>query len=260
MPGRLVLIPTYNERGNIRPLLAALGDATGFDGYSILFIDDSSPDNTAEEIEQAARELPGIHLLRRPAKQGLGAAYLAGFRWLMDNRSDEGPWERVFMMDADLSHSPSSLPEIDACLDGHDFVVGSRYVRGVSVLNWSILRLNLSYLANAYIRLLTGMPFNDCTSGFRGMRIELVSELLFLRMRSSGYAFLVEMLFTLWSSGHSIGEVPIVFEERREGHSKVSYPVFVESLLLPPRLGLGRLLGRSGGRRARNRSGDQTAP
>lgn len=146
------------------------------------------------------------------------------------------------MMDADLSHQPHHLGALDEALDRHSMVVGSRYLGGVSVLNWSIVRLNLSYFANRYIRLVTGMPFTDCTSGFRGFSSELLPVLISSDIKASGYAFLVETLYDVWRSGEDIGEVPIVFVERREGSSKVSMRVFLESLLTPVRLRLRSLL------------------
>ena len=253
MPSRVILIPTYCEKENIRTLVSGIREATADSAdWNILFLDDSSPDGTADEIEAIAGDDPGIQLLRRPEKEGLGAAYLHGFRQVLSSEQP-APADRVFMMDADLSHQPQSLPELDAALEsGCDMVLGSRYVQGVSVLNWSILRLNLSYGANRYIRALSGMPFSDCTSGFRALRADLVRDLAGLRIRTSGYAFLVEMLFTLWRRGYRIGEVPIVFVERTRGRSKVSPGVFIESLLLPPRLGIRSLL-RPSSRAASNR-------
>ncbi|MBN1435374.1 polyprenol monophosphomannose synthase [Candidatus Fermentibacterales bacterium] len=245
-PRRIVLIPTYNEAENVTPLLESIRAVFGADELSVLFIDDSSPDGTADRIQRiATSRSSGVSLLARPAKSGLGAAYLDGFRWVLER----GEWDRVFMMDADLSHQPESLPALDSALEENDLVIGSRYTSGVSVLNWSIARLNMSYAANAYIRMLTGMPFRDCTSGYRAFRSDLTGDLLSLAIRASGYAFLVEMLFRLWRSDRRVGEVPIVFVERKRGSSKVSMGVFLESLMLPLRLGLGRLLGAGGGGR-----------
>ena len=175
---------------------------------------------------------PRIRLLARHRKEGLGEAYRAAYRQVLE----EDCWDRIFMMDADLSHRPEHLPEMDRMLDDSSMVIGSRYVRGVSVLHWSILRLNLSWTANIYIRTLTGMPFTDCTSGFRAFRREVIPLLLDAGIRAGGYAFLVETLHAVWREGISIEEVPIVFEERSSGASKVDLPVFLESLLTPPRL------------------------
>ncbi len=197
-----------------------------------MFIDDNSPDGTAELVLKLMEDDPGVHLLRRASKEGLGQAYRAAFQKV----SETGQWNRIFMMDADLSHQPLHLTEIDKALNDHTYVVGSRYLRGVSVLNWSIIRLNLSFSANKYIRLLTRMPFSDCTSGFRGFHSDLLPLLLSSDIKSSGYAFLVETLFDVWKDGVDIGEVPIVFVERTCGDSKVSSQVFFESLFTPIRL------------------------
>jgi dolichol-phosphate mannosyltransferase len=234
MSDRVILIPTYNEAGNVEELHSAIREVCDFD---MVFIDDSSPDGTASVVERIAASDEGTTLLRREAKEGLGKAYTSGFRHVMDRRG----WERVFMMDADLSHQPLHIPGMDAALDGNDFVVGSRYLSGVSVLNWSIVRLNLSYGANAYIRFFTGMPFTDCTSGFRCFRSGLLPLLLSGGIHASGYAWLVETLHRVWTSGASVAEVPIVFVERTRGSSKVSASVFLESMAVPIRLGLGGL-------------------
>ena len=226
-----MLIPTYNEVQNVQLLYDSIRRESNYD---LMFIDDNSPDGTAERIQNLVDNDPGVQLLRREAKEGLGQAYREAFQKVCESDC----WDRIFMMDADLSHQPLHLREIDSALDNHAFVVGSRYLKGVSVLNWSIIRLNLSYSANLYIRLLTGMPFSDCTSGFRGFHSELIPLLLSSDIKSSGYAFLVETLFDIWKNGTDICEVPIVFVERKCGDSKVSFNVFIESLLSPPRLRL----------------------
>ena len=200
--------------------------------YDLMFIDDNSPDGTAQRIQKLVEQDSGVQLLRRKTKEGLGQAYREAFQKV--HESDR--WDRIFMMDADLSHQPSHIKEIDSALDDHAFVVGSRYLKGVSVLNWSIIRLNLSYSANRYIRLITGMPFSDCTSGFRGFHADLLPLLLSRDIKSSGYAFLVETLYDVWKNGTDICEVPIVFVERTSGDSKVSMQVFIESLITPLRL------------------------
>ena len=234
-----MLIPTYNEVVNIDPLYRLIRDVCDYD---VMFIDDSSPDGTADMIRVLMRTDPKVHLLEREKKEGLGQAYRAAYRRV----AEEGTWDRIFMMDADLSHQPSHLNALDKALDDSTFVIGSRYLRGVSVLNWSIIRLNLSYAANWYIRAITRMPFSDCTSGFRGMRIEAVPALLSSGIKSSGYAFLVETLFGVWKRGMNVSEVPIVFVERAMGASKVSAGVFFESLATPVRLLIRSLLADSG--------------
>ncbi|NOQ22615.1 MAG: glycosyltransferase [Candidatus Aegiribacteria sp.] len=233
---RIILIPTYNEVQNIQPLYDSIRRECSYD---LMFIDDSSPDGTARRIQNLMEKDPGVQLLNKKVKEGLGQAYREAFQRVYE--SDR--WDRIFMMDADLSHQPMHLKEIDSALDDHAFVVGSRYLKGVSVLNWSIIRLNLSYSANLYIRLLTGMPFSDCTSGFRGFHSGLLPLLLSSDIKSSGYAFLVETLYDVWKNGTDIGEVPIVFVERESGDSKVSMQVFIESLVTPLRLRIKSLFG-----------------
>lgn len=230
----MILIPTYNEAANVGPLHDLIRSRCDFD---MLFIDDGSPDGTADAVRKLASDDRGVHLLARDDKEGLGNAYRAAYRRLIE----EGCWERVFMMDADLSHQPRHLAALDAALDVSDMVIGSRYLRGVSVLNWSIVRLNLSYAANRYIRTMTGMPFTDCTSGFRAFRSEVLPALLESSTHACGYAFLVETLHGAWVRHLRITEVPIVFVERERGTSKVSPEVFMESLMTPVRLLLRRL-------------------
>lgn len=174
--------------------------------------------------------------MKRRRREGLGNAYRDAYQYV----AEQSQWDRIFMMDADLSHQPVSLTEIDKALDDSDFVVGSRYLKGVSVLNWSIIRLNISFAANRYIRLITGMPFFDCTSGYRGFRREVIPILFSSGIKASGYAFLVETLYGVWKRKYSIKEVPIVFEERNEGDSKISAEVFFESLITPIRLRLSQ--------------------
>lgn len=214
---------------NIQPLYDSIRRECDFD---LMFIDDNSPDGTAQQIQNLMDKDSGVHLLSRKFKEGLGQAYREAFLKVHESKR----WDRIFMMDADLSHQPAYLKEIDSALDDHAFVVGSRYLKGVSVLNWSIIRLNLSYSANLYIRLLTGMSFTDCTSGFRGFHSDMIPLLLSSDIKSSGYAFLVETLYDVWKSGTDIAEVPIVFVERKSGDSKVSLEVFIESLITPLRL------------------------
>jgi dolichol-phosphate mannosyltransferase len=233
MSDRVVLVPTYDEAENIPEFHALFREAVDYD---LVFIDDSSPDGSAEVVRRLSSSDAGVILLLRPRKEGLGRAYADGFRFVCE----KGCWDRVFMMDADLSHQPSHLRQMDAALDEFDFCLGSRYLRGVSVLNWSIARLNLSFAANRYIRTVTGLPFTDCTSGFRGMRTGVLPHVLSSGIRASGYAFLVEMLHRVWSSGFRMTEVPIVFTERRHGASKIGFRVFAESFFTPLRLGLGR--------------------
>ena len=242
-PTLSLIAPLHNEAPNLPRLLEACAAAlerTG-ESWEILLIDDGSRDASWSRIQALTEADPSIGGIRFQTNAGKTAALAAGFAAV---RGDI-----VFMMDADLSHQPRHLADLDRALDESDFAVGSRYVRGVSVLNWSILRLNLSIAANSYVRLVTGMPFSDCTSGFRGFRSGLLPLFVSSGIRASGYAFLVEMLYRVWRSGRSVSEVPIVFVERRSGASKISAGVLLESVLTPLRLSASSLLGTGADRR-----------
>jgi dolichol-phosphate mannosyltransferase len=221
-PSVLVVTPTYNERENL-PLLVR--GVLAHDGYSVLVVDDGSPDGTGQLADELAETHPGrVSVLHRTGVRGLGRSYVDGLK-LAAARDDV---DLVCQMDADLSHDPSYLPALAAAAADHDMVIGSRYLNGVSVVNWPLHRIFLSAFANRYIRAVTSLKPRDCTSGYRCWRRD--------RMVSDGYAFLVEMLFEANRIGCRIGEVPIIFIERRQGESKVSTPVLVESLITPWRL------------------------
>lgn len=219
----LVVVPTFDEAENVAPLaravLAALSGPDLEDDVRVelLFIDDASPDGTAERVRALAREERRVRLLSRPRKLGLGTAYLAGFRAGLD----EG-FDLVVTMDADLSHDPAHLPALVAAAGEHDVVLGSRYVPGGGVRNWGLHRRLLSRLANALARRALGLPVHDATSGFRAYRASALRALPLSELRSSGYSFLEEITFLAARLGLSQGEVPIVFCDRRGGRSKIS--------------------------------------
>jgi dolichol-phosphate mannosyltransferase len=224
----LVIIPTYNERTNL-PRVVELVLANP--RCRVLVVDDESPDGTGEVADQLARESQGrTDVLHRSGARGLGSAYRAGI-----SRALSAPVELICQMDADLSHDPCYLPALIEAAASADLVIGSRYTKGVSVVNWPLNRLILSTGANAYIRAVSGLPVRDCTSGFRCWRREALAAVHAQRVRSEGYAFLVEMLIAAHYSGLRIAEVPIIFVERRDGVSKVSAPVLMESLIAPVR-------------------------
>jgi dolichol-phosphate mannosyltransferase len=230
----LVVVPTYNERENLPILVAGI---LAHDGFRILVVDDGSPDGTGTIADQLAAAHPGrIEVMHRTGPRGLGRSYVDGLR-----RALETDAELIFQMDADLSHGPEYLPALAAGAAQFDVVIGSRYLTGVSVVNWPLRRIFLSTFANRYIRAVTRLSANDCTSGYRCWRREALSKIPFNRVASAGYAFLVEMLFRAADNGSRIGEVPIIFVERRQGQSKVSRAVLIESLVTPWRL---RLSGR----------------
>jgi dolichol-phosphate mannosyltransferase len=230
----LVIIPTYNERENL-PILVrqVLANAD----YRVMVVDDQSPDGTGEVADGLAREFPGrVDVLHRTGKRGLGRSYIDALKIAVQGDSD-----LVCQMDADLSHDPQYLPAmVAAAANGHDMVIGSRYMQGVSVVNWPLHRLVLSAFANRYIRAVTGLPVNDCTSGYRCWRREAITRIPLERIVSDGYAFLVEMLYEAHYRGCRIGEVPIIFVERRVGQSKLDTGVLLESIFTPWRVRLRR--------------------
>ncbi|PYR94843.1 MAG: dolichyl-phosphate beta-D-mannosyltransferase [Acidobacteria bacterium] len=226
----LVVVPTYNERENL-PLLAA--GVLKHDGVRMLVVDDDSPDGTGAIADQLAREHPGrVEVMHRTGIRGLGRSYVDGLLHALK----EGTADFICQMDADLSHNPDYLPELVGAAATYDLVIGSRYLKGVSVVNWPLHRIILSALGNRYIRLITNLATSDCTSGFRCWRREALSRLPIAGMVSDGYAFLVEMLYNAKTLGLRIGEVPIIFVERRQGQSKLSSTVLLESLVMPWRL------------------------
>jgi dolichol-phosphate mannosyltransferase len=233
----LVIVPTYNERLNLPRLVPAI---LRHAGYRIMIVDDGSPDGTGQVADELAREWPGrIDVVHRQGRRGLGRSYVDGMRKALAN----GQADLICQMDADLSHDPEYLPALVAGAAEHDLVIGSRYLHGISVVNWPLRRIMLSTAANWYIRAITGLRPRDCTSGFRCWRREALMRLPLDQVISDGYAFIVETLYEASRRGCRIGEVPIIFIERREGESKMSRRVIVESLIAPWRLRLRHLAG-----------------
>ncbi len=225
----LVVIPTYNEAENIDAILdAVLSQGPEVD---VLVVDDNSPDGTAERVRARMERNPRIHLLVRPGKQGLGTAYVAGFRWALAHGYDH-----IIQMDADFSHNPEDIPRLLQMLRTHDVVIGSRYTDGINVVNWPMKRLLLSYFANIYARWVTGVPVRDLTGGFKGWRREVLEAIGLEEIASDGYAFQIEMNVKAYSLGFSVVEIPIVFVERRAGVSKMSRRIIVEALWMVWRL------------------------
>jgi dolichol-phosphate mannosyltransferase len=228
----LVVVPTYNERENL-PLLVS--GVLAHPGFRMLIVDDGSPDGTGALADELALQHPGrIEVMHRTGRRGLGRSYIDGLRRAIA-MSDI---DLICQMDADLSHNPDYLPALAAGTDNADVVIGSRYLNGVSVVNWPLHRIFLSTFANRYIRAVTGLSPSDCTSGFRCWRRDALARLPLDAMVSDGYAFLVEMLFDAAGHGCRIGEVPIIFVERKQGQSKLSSGVLLESVIMPWRLKL----------------------
>jgi dolichol-phosphate mannosyltransferase len=222
----LVIVPTYNERRNLLPLLDEL---LRIDGVRVLIVDDASPDGTGQEADRLAGTSGGrVSVLHRTGPRGLGLSYIDGMRAALDSGATH-----ICQMDADLSHAPADVPRLLAASAGADLVIGSRYVPGGALRNWPVHRVMLSAFANRYVRAITRLPVRDCTSGFRCWRRELLARIPLDRILSDGYAFLVELAWEAHLAGGRIAEVPIVFVERRDGTSKMSGRVIAESVLLP---------------------------
>jgi dolichol-phosphate mannosyltransferase len=226
----LVIVPTYNERENIRRLVDSVLRQDS--RLEVLVVDDGSPDGTGEIVAELERETPRVHLLERPRKMGLGTAYIAGFRWAL-----EQGYDYILEMDADFSHDPAHLPQFLRAIRDADLVLGSRYQQGrVTVVNWPIARLILSYTANLYARAVTGLPVWDATGGFKCFRREVLEAIDFDHVRSNGYAFQIEMSFRAWKRHFRIVEIPIVFVDRTEGTSKMSKSIVREAIWMVWRL------------------------
>jgi dolichol-phosphate mannosyltransferase len=226
----LVIVPTFNERQNIARIIETV--LVQDPRLSVLVVDDGSPDGTGALVDEIAADNPRVHAMHRPRKMGLGTAYLAGFRWAL-----ERDFAYVFEMDADFSHDPAHLPQfLEAAADA-DLVLGSRYRNGkVTVVNWPISRLILSYSANLYARAVTGLPLFDSTGGFKCFRRRVLEAIDLGAVRSNGYAFQIEMSFRAWKKGFRIVEIPIVFTDRTEGESKMSRRIVREAIWMVWRL------------------------
>ena len=220
----VVIIPTYNEKENIENIINAVFALPVM--FDVLIIDDNSPDGTAAIVERMQKQWDGrLHLLKRSGKLGLGTAYIMGFKWCLN-----AGYEFIIEMDADFSHPPKKLLELrQACLDGADVAIGSRYVCGVNVVNWPIGRVLMSYFASKYVRMVTGFKVHDTTAGFKCYRRCVLSSIDLDKVRFKGYGFQIEMKFTAYKMGYKIKEVPVIFVNRREGVSKMSGGIFGEA-------------------------------
>lgn len=226
MRDALVIIPTYNEKENIVRIIEAVMHQDY--PFEVLIIDDGSPDGTAEIVEGLLGKYDGrLHIEKRQGKLGLGTAYIHGFKWALARQ-----YNFVFEMDADFSHDPADLKRLfEACRAGHnDLAIGSRYVKGVNVVNWPMSRVLLSYFASKYVRVITGMPICDTTAGFKCYTREVLETINFDKIHFVGYAFQIEMKFKTWKYGFKIKEVPVIFTDRQEGASKMSSGIFKEAV------------------------------
>ncbi len=219
----LVIIPTYNEKENISAIIGAVLKLSG--GIEVLVIDDNSPDGTGAIVDAMAAVNPRVHVLHRAGKLGLGSAYIMGFKWALAHTDAA----YVFEMDADFSHDPAAIPQFLEAIKTSDLVIGSRYLRGITVVNWPLSRLILSYGANKYTRFVTGLPIQDATGGFKCFRRDVLANLPLDRIRSEGYSFQIEVNFICWKKGFRITEIPILFVDRRVGISKMSKKIVWEA-------------------------------
>lgn len=221
---KIVIIPTYNEKENIENIVRKVFSLDG--GFDILIIDDGSPDGTAAIVKRLQQEFPErLHMIERPGKLGLGTAYITGFKWSIDKGYDY-----TFEMDADFSHNPEDLPRLyQACKDGADLAIGSRYCDGISVINWPIGRIIMSYYASVYVRTVLGMKVYDCTAGFKCYSNKVLRTIDLDKVEMKGYGFQIEMKYTTYKLGFKITEVPIIFVNRKAGTSKMSGGIFGEA-------------------------------
>ena len=233
----LIVIPTYNEKENIREIVGAILKL-GLN-LDILIVDDNSPDGTGEIADRLSGEREAVHVLHREEKSGLGAAYMAGFKYALAHQYD-----LIFEMDADFSHDPKYIPQFLDKIESSDLVIGSRYTDGVNVVNWPIKRLLLSYYANMYSRIVTGMPIRDATGGYKCFRRAVLEAMDLDGVSSTGYAFQIEMNFRAWKKGFRICELPIVFWDRQKGVSKMSFNIAKEAIWMVWKLRVESLFGR----------------
>ena len=230
----LIISPTYNERKNIKQLVdMVIGENPEL---HLLIVDDNSPDGTGEKVKKLQTEYKNLFLETRPKKSGLGTAYIFGFKWALEKKYDN-----IIQMDADLSHNPKDLPRMVNNLQKYDLIIGSRYINGISVVNWPLRRLMLSYGANAYSRVITGMPIMDGTGGFKAWKSSVLSSIDLDSVKSQGYSFQIEMNFRAWVKKFNIKEIPIIFSDRTIGQSKMSKTIVYEAIFMVWRLRIWKI-------------------
>ena len=232
----LVISPTYNEIKNIELLVKAILDS--YPDFELLIVDDNSPDGTSNKVKTLQKTYKNLHLEIRQKKSGLGTAYIHGFQWALSR-----DYDKVVQMDADLSHNPEDVSMMVDHLDNYDLVIGSRYIKGISVVNWPLRRLMLSYGANTYSRIITGMPIMDGTGGFKAWKAKVLRNINLESVQSQGYSFQIEMNFRTWLKKYKIKEVPIIFSDRTIGQSKMSKAIVYEAIFMVWRLRIWKIFG-----------------
>ena len=234
MKKTIVIIPTYNEISNISELINRI---LAIDcELDILFVDDSSPDGTGDFLQKISNKQKNIYVISRSKKMGLGTAYIAGFKWAIASN-----YEYVIQMDADLSHNPSDIVNLLDNIKKYDLVIGSRYLDGFNVVNWPLRRLALSYCANLYVRILTGLPIHDSTGGFKCFKINVLKNINLDQIASEGYSFQIEMNYLSWISNNKIKEISITFTDRTIGDSKMSNKIIIEAIFMVPKIMFQRI-------------------
>lgn len=232
----LIIIPTYNELDNLPKLLPEVLSRN--EDINVLVVDDNSPDGTAAYVEKEMQLNNRLHLIKRSSKQGLGTAYIAGFKFALQNS-----FEFIFEMDADFSHDPKEISKFLNEINNYDLIIGSRYITGVNVINWPMRRLLLSWFANLYTRFITGMPVHDATGGFKCFKRKVLESINLDKVTSNGYAFQIEMNFKAWKKGFKIKEIPIIFVDRMKGKSKMSKKIVREAVTMVWKLRLKSIFG-----------------
>jgi len=232
----LVIIPTYNELNNIQKLIPEI--LKNYPELNLLVVDDNSPDGTANIIEEYSKKDSRVHLIKRNGKLGLGTAYVAGFKYAIENNYDS-----IIQMDADFSHDPKEIKNFMELIPIYDLVIGSRYIYGVRVINWPIRRLLLSYFANLYTRIITGLPVKDGTGGYKCIRKEVLQSIDLDKIHSNGYSFQIEINFLAWKKNFKLTEMPIVFVDRVKGSSKMSKKIVYEAVFMVWKLRIKSMLG-----------------
>lgn len=236
MNNSVVVIPTYNELTNIKKLIPILNEL--YPELHVLVVDDNSPDGTGNYVKDLSEKDDRIHVIRREGKMGLGTAYAEGFKYMLKKG-----YEFAFQMDADFSHDPKDLIRMREAIKDYDLIIGSRYIDGVNVVNWPMSRLLLSYFANVYSRIITGMKIKDGTGGFKCFRRQVLESIDLNKIKSNGYAFQIEMNFKAWKNGWKIKEIPIIFIDRVEGSSKMSKKIVYEAVWMVWKLRLRSIKG-----------------
>ena len=232
----LIISPTYNEKKNIASLIENIFNID--EKYHILIVDDNSPDGTADIVKELQSKYNNLFLEERPGKAGLGTAYKYGFNWALQRN-----YNNIIQMDADLSHDPNEIKEMVRLLNNYDLVIGSRYIDGVSVVHWPIKRLLLSYGANVYARIVTGLPLKDSTGGFKAWKRKVLNSIDLGGVKSQGYSFQIEMNWRAWQKNFSIFEHPIIFADRTIGESKMSKKIMFEAIIVIWRMRIWKIFG-----------------